>query len=105
DESAIPGMEQVLAALPAGAEVAAGIEIAHPDAQLDLPVAWLPASPGAPAGDAVVRWVEAQDTPPGTQVWAAGEAAAVQRLRTLLVGERGLPRHDTVIRGYWKHGR
>jgi NADPH-dependent ferric siderophore reductase len=53
----------------------------------------------------MVRWVEAQDTPVGTQVWAAGEAAAVQRLRNLLVGERGLPRHDTVIRGYWKHGR
>lgn len=105
DESAIPGMAQVLAALPSSADVAAAVEIAHPDARLDLPVEWCDALPGEPPGTALVRWVEAQDTPPGTQVWAAGEAAAVQRLRTLLVGERGLPRADTVIRGYWKHGR
>ena len=68
-------------------------------------MAWCEATPGEPPGSALVRWVEAQQTPPGTNVWAAGEAAAVQRLRNLLVGERGLPRHDTVIRGYWKHGR
>jgi NADPH-dependent ferric siderophore reductase len=105
DESAIPGMEQVLAALPPTAEVAAAVEVAHLDAALDLPVEWVLATPDEPPGDALVRWVEAQATPVGTQVWAAGEAAAVQRLRNLLVGERGLPRHDTVIRGYWKHGR
>jgi NADPH-dependent ferric siderophore reductase len=105
DESAIPGIEQVLAALPPSAEVAAAIEIADPAARIDVPVAWCDAIPGEPPGAAMVRWVEGQDTPPGTQVWAAGEAAAVQRLRTLLVGERGLPRSDTVIRGYWKHGR
>lgn len=105
DESAIPAITQVLPALPASATVAAAVEIAHPDARLDLPVEWCVAAPGEPPGSALVRWVEAQDTPPGTQVWAAGEAAAVQRLRTILVQERGLPRHDTVIRGYWKHGR
>lgn len=105
DESALPGLEQVLAALPTGAEVLAAVEVGHPDARLDLAVTWLDAEPGAPPGSALVGWVEAQTTPPGTQVWAAGEAAAVQRLRTLLVGERGLPRSDTVIRGYWKHGR
>ena len=105
DESAIPGIEQVLAALPSSAEVAVAIEIADPAARLDLPVDWCEAIPGEASGAALVRWVEAQPTPPGTSVWAAGEAAAVQRLRNLLVGERGLPRHDTVIRGYWKHGR
>jgi NADPH-dependent ferric siderophore reductase len=105
DESAIPGIEQVLAALPERAEVAAAIEVSHPGARLDLPVAWCEATPGEAPGSALVRWVEAQPTPEGTVVWAAGEAAAVQRLRNLLVGERGLPRQDTVIRGYWKHGR
>ena len=105
DESAIPGIEQVLAALPRSADVAAAIEVSDPAARLDLPVAWCEAAPGEPPGSALVRWVEAQTTPPGTNVWAAGEAAAVQRLRNLLVGERGLPRGDAVIRGYWKHGR
>jgi NADPH-dependent ferric siderophore reductase len=41
----------------------------------------------------------------GTQVWAAGEAAAVQRIRRHLFEERGLPRRQAQVRGYWKHGR
>ena len=105
DESAIPGIEQVLAALPPSVDVAAAVEIGDPAARLDLPVQWCVAIRGDPSGEALVRWVEGQETPVGTKVWAAGEAAAVQRLRNLLVGERGVPRNDTVIRGYWKHGR
>jgi NADPH-dependent ferric siderophore reductase len=38
-------------------------------------------------------------------VWAAGEAAAVQRIRRHLFDDRGLPRAQTSVRGYWKHGR
>jgi NADPH-dependent ferric siderophore reductase len=38
-------------------------------------------------------------------VWAAGEAAAMQRLRKHLFEERDIPRARTTIRGYWKHGR
>ena len=42
---------------------------------------------------------------PATRVWAAGEAAAVQRIRHYLFDDRGIPRNHTAIRGYWKHGR
>jgi NADPH-dependent ferric siderophore reductase len=38
-------------------------------------------------------------------VWAAGEAAAVQRIRSHLFVDRGLPRAHATVRGYWKHGR
>ena len=39
------------------------------------------------------------------RVWAAGEAAAIQQLRNLFQRELELARSQTVIRGYWKHGR
>lgn len=38
-------------------------------------------------------------------VWAAGEAAAVQRLRTHLFEDRGRSRSSVTARGYWKRGR
>jgi NADPH-dependent ferric siderophore reductase len=38
-------------------------------------------------------------------VWVAGEAAAVQRIRRHLFDERRIPRSQTSVRGYWKHGR
>jgi NADPH-dependent ferric siderophore reductase len=38
-------------------------------------------------------------------VWAAGEAAAMQRIRKHLFDERNAPRDHTTVRGYWKHGR
>jgi NADPH-dependent ferric siderophore reductase len=39
------------------------------------------------------------------RVWAAGEAAAMQRIRRHLFDERDVPRRHAVVRGYWKAGR
>jgi NADPH-dependent ferric siderophore reductase len=117
DESALPAIGQLLEALPAEQPVRAIIEVAHPDARLHLParpaaapppaVEWYDLPAGAAPGDALVAAVveAAADLPAGARVWAAGEAAAVQRIRRHLLGERGLPRSETWIRGYWKHGR
>lgn len=111
DETAIPAIGQLLEVLPAGAAVRVLIEVARPDARLALPahpgatVAWHDLPPGAPPGDAMVAAVAAAEVRPGTKVWAAGEAAAVQRIRRHLFDDRGIPRPDTWIRGYWKHGR
>jgi NADPH-dependent ferric siderophore reductase len=41
---------------------------------------------------------------PGTRVWAAGEAAAMQAIRRHLFEERQLPRARATVRGYWKQG-
>jgi NADPH-dependent ferric siderophore reductase len=111
DESAIPAIGQLLEVLPADRPVQVVVEVAHPDARLELPahkaatVEWRDLADGAPPGDSLVAAVTAADLPPGTRIWAAGEAAAVQRIRKHLFEERGLTRSDTWIRGYWKHGR
>ena len=68
-----------------------------------------PARPGAPPGDALVDAVDAAlrsgRLPAGVRVWAAGEAAAVQRLRRCCFERHAVPRAHASIRGYWKHGR
>ena len=68
-------------------------------------MAWHEATPEAPPGDALVAAVRAAELPSGGRVWVAGEAAAVQRVRRYLFEERGVPRRDATVRGYWKHGR
>jgi NADPH-dependent ferric siderophore reductase len=111
DETAIPAITQVLEALPDETPVQVCIEVAHPDARLELPahpgavVDWLDLAPGAAPGEALNTAVRDVDLAPGTRVWAAGEAAAVQRIRRHLFDDRGVPRAHTSVRGYWKHGR
>jgi NADPH-dependent ferric siderophore reductase len=111
DETAIPAIGQVLAALPRGALVQVVIEVADPSAEIDLPahpgvsIRWVPLPPGGSPGDVLVAQVQSADIPPASRVWAAGEAAAMQRIRRHLFVERGLPRGNIAVRGYWKYGR
>jgi NADPH-dependent ferric siderophore reductase len=56
-------------------------------------------------GSALVAAVHAAEIVDGARVWAAGEAAAMQRIRRYLFEERGIARPLTTVRGYWKHGR
>lgn len=111
DETAIPAITQLLETIPADKPVQVYIEVADPAACLALPdhpgsvVEWCDLPSGAPSGDTLLAAVQGADLAPGTRVWAAGEAAAVQRIRRHLFEERGLPRPQTSVRGYWKHGR
>ena len=111
DETAIPAISQLLESLPAEASVHVCIEVAQPDARLPLPahphatVEWGDLVAGSPPGDALVAAVRGADLDPDARVWVAGEAAAVQRVRRYLFEERGMPRAQTSVRGYWKHGR
>ena len=107
DESAIPAIRTLLPALPTAAAVTVLVEVAHPDARVDLPVpvTWLDLPEGAPPGAALAAAVGDSDIPATARVWVAGEAAGVQRIRTHLFDERGLPRSQCTVRGYWKHGR
>ena len=111
DETAIPAISQLLELLPAGKPVHTEIEIAVSGARVTLPerpgatIKWLVLPAGAPPGEAVVDAVRDAELGPETRVWVAGEAAAVQRIRRQLHGERGLPRDHASIRGYWKYGR
>jgi NADPH-dependent ferric siderophore reductase len=111
DETAIPAMSQLLEDLPAETPVQVIVEVAHPDARLPLPdrqratVTWLDLPPGAPPGEPLVGAVRAAEIPADGQVWVAGEAAAMQRIRRHLFEDRGVPRAQASVRGYWKHGR
>jgi NADPH-dependent ferric siderophore reductase len=111
DESAIPAIGQLLEVLPEDKPVRVVIEVAAADARLELPehpgaaVEWLELPAGAPPGDTLVEAVIHADLPEGHRVWAAGEAAAMQRIRKHLLEERKMPRSATWVRGYWKTGR
>jgi NADPH-dependent ferric siderophore reductase len=111
DETAIPAIGQLLGAVPAETSVHVCIEVAKPGGRLPLPehpratVEWCDLPRGAPPGDALVAAVRGTDLVPDARVWVAGEAAAVQRIRRYLFEERGIPRAQTSVRGYWKHGR
>jgi NADPH-dependent ferric siderophore reductase len=111
DESAVPAIRQVLAAIPPGIPVEVHVEMTSPDAELPLgdgpraAVTWHLADPSAPPGSALVAAIEAAEPAPGAKVWVAGEAASVQRVRKHLFEARGLARTDAHVRGYWKHGR
>jgi NADPH-dependent ferric siderophore reductase len=110
DETAIPAIGQLLEAMPRATRVDVLVEIAHPEARVPLPahpradVRWLDQTSGAPPGTALVDAVVAHAIEPDGRIWAAGEAAAMQRIRRHLFGERGMTRAQAHVRGYWKHG-
>lgn len=93
DETAIPAISQLLEQLPP-VPVRAFVQ-ARPEARHDLPVTWC---------DSFVDAVRAADIA-DERIWVAGEAAAVQRVRKHLFEERGIPRAQATVRGYWKDGR
>ena len=111
DETAIPAIAQLLEWMPPEMAIAVHVEVSHRDAELALPVSggravtWHVREPGASPGDALVDAVAASTIADGWRIWAAGEAAAMYRIRHHLFDERHLPRARATVRGYWKHGR
>ena len=111
DESAIPAIGQLLDVLPVATPTRVHIEVAQSDARIAFPVRehttveWHDLPVGAPPGAALVAAICDAELVTDTNVWVAGEAAAVQRIRRHLFDERSVPRAHTTIRGYWKHGR
>ena len=108
DETALPAIEQLLAAIPKTIEVEAQLEITTPAAQLNLPtgsntsITWRVADRDTPPGSTLIDTIKTTDLDEHSRVWAAGEAASVQAIRKHLFNERGVPRAHTTIRGYWK---
>ena len=111
DETALPAITELLAVLP-DVPVAVHIEIAQPEAKRPLPgrdgvtTSWHVAGPDAAPGDALVAAIGAAPVAPG----ASGCGSRARRLRSSGSGgscsKRGrIPRAQTTIRGYWKHGR
>ena len=93
DESALPAISQLLEQLPPGTQVI--VEAHTPEARIELPAAvtWV--------GDMAAA-VESADLGDNVHVWAAGNAATVQRIRRHLFETRHIPRDRATVRGYWK---
>ncbi|MGD9792968.1 MAG: siderophore-interacting protein [Acidimicrobiia bacterium] len=110
DEPAIPAMAQLLEVIDHHAQVIVHVELTRPDARPDLPdhrgatIIFHEVPATGRHGERLVDALAAMSISPETKIWAAGEAAAVQRIRTLLFTERGVPRTQATVRGYWKHG-
>jgi NADPH-dependent ferric siderophore reductase len=111
DESALPAIVTLLRSTPPTTEVRVLVEVGAPEGRLELPdhprttVTWIDQPAGATPGHALADAVIALDHPEGTRLFAAGEAAAVQRIRRHLFEVLGWPRPHATVRGYWKHGR
>ncbi|MFG2059518.1 siderophore-interacting protein [Micromonospora sp. NPDC048930] len=110
DESALPAIAAALERLPAGARAVAFVEVDGPADELPLASAgavelrWLHRA-GRPVGEALVEAVRALDFPPGrVHAFVHGEATFVKELRRLLRIDRGVPRDDLSISGYWRRG-
>jgi NADPH-dependent ferric siderophore reductase len=108
DESAIPAIGQLLEVIPQETPVEVHIEVAHPEARLPMPdhegavVGWHDVPADSPPGSQLVAATINAEIGPGTQIWVAGEAASVQRIRRHLFREREVPRNQATVRGYWK---
>jgi NADPH-dependent ferric siderophore reductase len=108
DESALPAIARSMESLPGGARVYAFVEIAGPEEEQkidsDVDVIWLHRG-SRPVGEALVEAVRALEFPEGrVHAFVHGEAHFVKELRQLLRVERGVPREDLSISGYWRLG-
>ncbi len=108
DETTILAICQLLEHLPI-VPIVVHVEVTHPDAKVDLhrdvDVTWHVASDASTSDQTLAAAIEATDLVPGMRIWAAGEAAAMHRIRRYLFGERGFPRSHATVRGYWKRSR
>ncbi|MGW1989470.1 siderophore-interacting protein [Embleya sp. NPDC001921] len=110
DESALPAIGSILAALPAGAraivyaEVVDGAEEQHFAGRAQLTVHWLHRGEVPPGGrDLLLGAVRGAELPAGSvRAWLAGEAGVVRALRRHLVDERGLAKGRIEFAGYWR---
>ncbi|MFJ7966921.1 siderophore-interacting protein [Streptomyces sp. NPDC096324] len=108
DESALPAIAAALESLPDAATVRAFVEVSGPEEEQkidsDAEIVWLHRG-DRPIGATLVEAVRALEFPEGrVHAFVHGEAAFVKELRGLLRVERGIPREDLSISGYWRLG-
>lgn len=108
DETAFAAVSQIIESAPEGVAVSVFLEAPADVPRPVLPerghLGWVDQRPAEPCVALVWQLSEAP-LPSGARLWVAGEAAAMQSLRKRLFSERGVPRTQATVRGYWKHGR
>jgi NADPH-dependent ferric siderophore reductase len=110
DEAAIPAISAALGRVPAGVPVHAIVQVADEAEQQpletpgDLRLDWL--HRGDDGAGQLLAAVRALEFPAGrVHAFVHGEAAEVKELRRHLLNERGVPRDDLSVSGYWRRGR
>lgn len=115
DETSLPAISTVLAALPADAQAEIYIEVHNRDEEqpLESParvrLTWLHqdgrGSRAVAPGAQLERAIREAALPDGDgQIWIACEAQAMRRMRSYLLHERGLAPASLYTRGYWQRG-
>lgn len=112
DETALPAITGILAAMPEGRralvflEVESSSEIRPLPCPGDVSVTWLTRN-GTPAvaNELLRNAIAAADFPTGRPyAWLAGESSAVVGLRRHLVRDRDIDKKDVYFSGYWQLG-
>lgn len=108
DEAAIPAIAAALERIPAGALAHAIVQVDSAadeqplDTPADLRLTWLHRT----GEGQLVEAVRGLEFPAGrVHAFVHGEAAEVKELRRHLLTERGVPRDDLSVSGYWRRGR
>jgi len=110
DDSALPAVETILAALPASARAQVLLEVISDAEQrplhsaAPLEVVWLARGADHRAAGLPLEKALRSGTviAPDARIYLACEAAAMRRIRKLLTDELGIARSQIVGRGYWK---
>jgi len=111
DLSAMPVAEATLEAMPRDAKGVAVFEVPSKEDIRELPlpagidVIWLVQPDVHKPSTAQTDFIREMDWPGGVvQTCIAGESSVIRAIRDHLHNERGLPKADTYISGYWKIG-
>ena len=109
DGSALPAIGAALERVPAGAPVHALVEVDTPADEQNLTtpgrldLRWTHRDPTRP--EQLVEALAALPFPAGrVHAFVHGEAGAVRAPRRHLLDERGVPRDDLSVSGYWRRG-
>jgi len=105
DETAIPAICQLLEQLP-DVPITVHLAVRYADATVDLhrnvDVTWHVATRQSTPHETLSMAIRTTELASGMRIWAAGEAAEMQRIRKHLFDERGFPRSHATVRGYWQ---
>jgi NADPH-dependent ferric siderophore reductase/nitrite reductase/ring-hydroxylating ferredoxin subunit len=110
DESALPAIGTLLEALPESTTAEVHIEVSGPEDQVELPsparteISWHSRTGPDGWGEQLYQAALTVSAPPTGRAWVATEAAAMRRIRKLLLAGTAIPAAAIVTRGYWRLG-
>ncbi|HEX6357853.1 siderophore-interacting protein [Actinophytocola sp.] len=111
DETALPAITAILAAMPADRRALVFVEVESTEemrplaCRADVHVTWLARGGPAVGGGLLREAIGRTELPPGRPyAWLAGETSAITGLRRHLVNERGFDKQDVYFSGYWLLG-